>query len=150
MPVSVSSRLEPVSESDTGKTFIASSAGADSVMIVLARRNQAVNASHTTQPYPAPAAEKLEVCAATRVRYAISVALRGLKVCSIEREWTPVAAVCDVCGKRPGFGHNVPWSKKKTNRRWDPNIQRVRATVAGSPKRLNVCASCLKAGKVMR
>ena len=61
-----------------------------------------------------------------------------------------MAAVCDVCGKRPGFGHNVPWSKKKTNRRWDPNIQRVRATVAGSRKRLNVCASCLKAGKVTR
>ena len=36
-----------------------------------------------------------------------------------------MAAVCDVCGKRPGFGHNVPWSKKKTNRRWNPNIQRV-------------------------
>jgi large subunit ribosomal protein L28 len=65
-------------------------------------------------------------------------------------ERTPVAAVCDVCGKRPGFGHNVPWSKKKTNRRWDPNIQRVRAIVAGSPKRLNVCTSCIKAGKVTR
>ncbi|HEY0239056.1 MAG TPA: bL28 family ribosomal protein, partial [Friedmanniella sp.] len=36
-----------------------------------------------------------------------------------------MAAVCDVCGKRPGFGHNKPWSKKKTNRRWDPNIQTV-------------------------
>jgi large subunit ribosomal protein L28 len=55
-----------------------------------------------------------------------------------------------VCGKRPGFGHNVPWSKKKTNRRWNPNIQRVRAIVAGSPKRLNVCTSCIKAGKVAR
>lgn len=62
----------------------------------------------------------------------------------------PVAAVCDVCAKGPGFGHNVPWSKKKTNRRWNPNIQRVRATVDGAPKRLNVCTSCLKAGKVSR
>ena len=60
----------------------------------------------------------------------------------------PVAAVCDICAKGPGFGHNVPWSKKKTNRRWSPNIQRVRATVNGAPKRLNVCTSCLKAGKV--
>ncbi|MBC3640918.1 50S ribosomal protein L28, partial [Klebsiella sp. Kps] len=25
-----------------------------------------------------------------------------------------MAAVCDICAKRPGFGHNVPWSKKKT------------------------------------
>ena len=65
-------------------------------------------------------------------------------------ERIPVAAVCDICGKRPGFGHNVPWSKKKTNRRWNPNIQRVHAVVSGTPKRLNVCASCIKAGKVSR
>jgi len=40
-----------------------------------------------------------------------------------------MAAVCDICGKRPGFGNNVPWSKKKTLRRWNPNIQKVRARV---------------------
>ena len=62
----------------------------------------------------------------------------------------PVAATCDVCAKGPGFGHNVPWSKKKTNRRWNPNIQRVRATINGTPQRVNVCTSCLKAGKVSR
>ena len=61
-----------------------------------------------------------------------------------------MAAVCDVCAKKPSFGHNVPWSKKKTNRRWDPNIQRVRATVNGAAKRLNVCTACIKAGKVTR
>jgi len=44
----------------------------------------------------------------------------------------------------------VPWSKKKTNRRWNPNIQRVRATVNGASQRVNVCTSCLKAGKVAR
>ena len=62
----------------------------------------------------------------------------------------PVAAKCDVCAKGPGFGHNVPWSKKKTNRRWNPNIQRVRATINGAAQRVNVCTSCLKAGKVSR
>ena len=61
-----------------------------------------------------------------------------------------MAAVCDVCAKGPGFGHNVPWSKKKTNRRWNPNIQRVRAVVEGTHKRLYVCTSCIKAGKVSR
>lgn len=65
-------------------------------------------------------------------------------------EESSMAAVCDVCAKGPGFGHNKPWSKKKTNRRWNPNIQRVRAVVGGAPKRLNVCTSCLKAGKVAR
>ncbi len=50
-----------------------------------------------------------------------------------------MAAVCDICAKKPGFGNNRPWSKKATRRRFDPNIQRVRATVNGTPKRLNVC-----------
>jgi len=61
-----------------------------------------------------------------------------------------VAAVCDICAKKPTFGHNRPWSRQITNRRFDPNIQRVRATVNGTRKRLNVCTSCLKAGKVTR
>jgi len=61
-----------------------------------------------------------------------------------------VAAVCDICAKKPGFGNNRPWSRKITKRRFNPNIQRVRATVNGAPKRLNVCTGCLKAGKVTR
>jgi large subunit ribosomal protein L28 len=61
-----------------------------------------------------------------------------------------VAANCDVCGKGPGFGNNVSHSQVKTKRRWDPNIQRVRAMISGTPKRVNVCTSCLKAGKVER
>ena len=61
-----------------------------------------------------------------------------------------MAAVCDICGKTPGFGHNKPWSKKKTLRRWNPNIQTVRARIDGSRIRLKVCTSCLKSGKVSR
>lgn len=61
-----------------------------------------------------------------------------------------MAATCDVCQKGPGFGYSVSHSHRRTKRRWTPNIQRVRATVAGTPKRLNVCTSCLKAGKVSR
>jgi large subunit ribosomal protein L28 len=61
-----------------------------------------------------------------------------------------VAAVCDICAKKPGFGNNRPWSRKITKRRFNPNIQRVRATVNGAPKRLNVCTGCIKAGKVTR
>ena len=68
----------------------------------------------------------------------------------IQPEECTVAAVCDICAKKPGFGNNRPWSRKITKRRFNPNIQRVRATVNGSPKRLNVCTGCLKAGKVSR
>jgi large subunit ribosomal protein L28 len=64
-----------------------------------------------------------------------------------------VAATCDVCGKSPSFGYSVSHSHRRTSRRWNPNIQRVRAMVGAdnsTPKRLNVCTSCLKAGKVNR
>ncbi len=62
-----------------------------------------------------------------------------------------MAATCDVCGKGPGFGHNISHSHRRTKRRWNPNIQRVRTLIGGvTPKRINVCTSCLKAGKVSR
>ena len=60
-----------------------------------------------------------------------------------------MAAVCDVCGKGPGFGMSVSHSHRRTHRRWNPNIQTVRARIdGGNRQRLNVCTSCLKAGKV--
>ncbi|HXF35663.1 MAG TPA: 50S ribosomal protein L28, partial [Actinomycetota bacterium] len=40
-----------------------------------------------------------------------------------------MAAVCDICGKRPFFGMRVSHSHRRTKRRWDPNVQRVRAIV---------------------
>jgi large subunit ribosomal protein L28 len=56
-----------------------------------------------------------------------------------------------VCGKRPSFGYSISHSHRRTKRRWNPNIQRVRTLVDGvTPKRINVCTSCLKAGKVVR
>ena len=62
-----------------------------------------------------------------------------------------MAANCDVCGKGPGFGHSISHSHRRTKRRWNPNIQRVRtAAGGGTSKRVNVCTSCLKAGKVAR
>lgn len=63
-----------------------------------------------------------------------------------------MASVCDVCGKGPGFGYNISHSHRRTKRRFNPNIQRVRGRVgqAATIKRLNVCTSCIKAGKVTR
>lgn len=59
-----------------------------------------------------------------------------------------VASVCDVCGKGPGFGNSVSHSHRRTRRRWNPNIQTVRTRVGDTPKRVNACTSCIKAGKV--
>jgi large subunit ribosomal protein L28 len=46
---------------------------------------------------------------------------------------------------------SVSYSHRRTRRRFNPNIQPVHALVGrGTRKRLNVCTSCLKAGKVTR
>jgi len=61
-----------------------------------------------------------------------------------------MASVCEVCGKKPSWGMSVSHSHRRTKRRWNPNIQRVRATVSGSVKRVNVCTGCLKSGKIAK
>ena len=61
-----------------------------------------------------------------------------------------MAAVCEVCSKGPSWGMNVSHSHRRTKRRWNPNIQRVRALVNGSPKRLYVCTGCIKSGKIVK
>jgi len=57
---------------------------------------------------------------------------------------------CEICGKKPQFGHNVSHANNITLRRWNPNLQRVRALVNGAPKRMRVCTSCIQAGKVIK
>ncbi|MDV6012862.1 50S ribosomal protein L28 [Haloechinothrix sp. LS1_15] len=60
-----------------------------------------------------------------------------------------MAAVCDVCGKGPGFGKQVSHSHRRTNRRWNPNIQTVHVkSDRFNKKRINACTSCIKGGKV--
>ncbi|MCL4511578.1 MAG: 50S ribosomal protein L28 [Bacteroidetes bacterium] len=61
-----------------------------------------------------------------------------------------MAKVCDVCGKKPIFGHNISHAHNITNRRWDPNLQSVRAIVDGKVKRIKACASCIKQGRVRK
>jgi len=61
-----------------------------------------------------------------------------------------MAAVCEVCWKRPSWGRQLSHSHIRTKRRWNPNIQRVRALVNGSVKRVHVCTGCIKAGKVVK
>ena len=69
-----------------------------------------------------------------------------------------MSRVCSICGKGPQFGHNIrhvhsgQWARRapKTNKVWYPNIQSVRAIVNGMPKKIKVCTSCLKAGKVTK
>jgi large subunit ribosomal protein L28 len=61
-----------------------------------------------------------------------------------------LAKVCEICGKKPMFGCNVSHAHNVTKRRFNPNLHKVRAKVNGSVKKLRVCSSCLKAGKVVK
>jgi large subunit ribosomal protein L28 len=57
---------------------------------------------------------------------------------------------CDLCGRGPQFGHTVSHANNKTNRRWNLNLQSVHAVVKGAGKRVRVCTSCIRNGKVQK
>jgi len=37
-----------------------------------------------------------------------------------------------------------------TKRKWNPNLQRVRALVEGRVRKVDVCTRCLRSGKVIK
>lgn len=68
-----------------------------------------------------------------------------------------MSAICDNCGKKPGFGKSVSRTgkralnrrvKSRTSRRFNANIQRRRVKVAGTSKQVRLCTSCIKADKL--
>ena len=61
-----------------------------------------------------------------------------------------MAQVCELCGKRPRVGNHVSHANNKTKRRFNPNLQRVRALVEGTVRRIRVCTRCLRSGKVTK
>ena len=61
-----------------------------------------------------------------------------------------MARVCEICGKRPVSGNNISHAHNRTRRRWEPNLQSVRASVNGRTKRLTVCTQCIKSNKVLK
>ena len=59
-------------------------------------------------------------------------------------------AKCEVCDKSVHFGIAVSHSHRRSNRVWKPNIKSVRVKQNGQTKRMYVCTSCLRSGKVER
>ena len=53
-------------------------------------------------------------------------------------------AKCCICGKGVVFGQNVSHPHRKNNRRWQPNLRKIR--LQGS-KSINVCSRCLRTRK---
>jgi large subunit ribosomal protein L28 len=58
--------------------------------------------------------------------------------------------VCAICGKRPGFGHNVSHSNRKTRRVFKPNIVKTKVEYNGKVQNINICTKCLKSSKVKK
>lgn len=61
-----------------------------------------------------------------------------------------MAARCEVCGKAAQNGNRVSHAHNVTHRRFEPNLQRVRAWVGGGFKRLRVCTRCIRSGLVSK
>jgi len=61
-----------------------------------------------------------------------------------------LAQRCDVCGKGTLSGNSVSHANNATKRKWNPNLQRVRALVEGRVMNLDVCTRCIRGGKVTK
>ena len=61
-------------------------------------------------------------------------------------------AKCDICNKSVSYGNKLSITRshisKRTSRTWKPNLRTVKTMVNGQPKKIHVCAKCLRAGKV--
>ena len=57
---------------------------------------------------------------------------------------------CAVCGKKPLKAAKLSFSHKNHVYRQSPNLQSVKIVENGTVKRVKVCTSCLRAGKVTR
>lgn len=57
---------------------------------------------------------------------------------------------CAVCGKGPSVGNNVSHAHNKTKRRWNPNLQRVKANLDGTVRYIKACTRCIRSGKVKK
>ena len=61
-----------------------------------------------------------------------------------------MSAVCEICAKSPKFSYQVSFSHRRTKRRWNPNVQRIRINDGGHVRRARVCTSCIKDGRITK
>ena len=63
-------------------------------------------------------------------------------------------AKCEICDKSINFGKELSITRshisKRTTRTWKPNLRTVKTIVDGQPKKIKVCAKCLRSGKVQK
>ena len=66
------------------------------------------------------------------------------------RESEEMSKKCEMCGKTPVVGRQVSHAHNVSARRFEPNLQKVRALIGGGIKRIRVCTRCLRSGRVIK
>ena len=61
-----------------------------------------------------------------------------------------IAKRCELCGKGPVVGRNVSHAHNVTRRRFQANVQSVRAVVDGRVKRVRVCTRCIRSNRITK
>ena len=61
-----------------------------------------------------------------------------------------MSRMCEICGKKPMVGNNVSHAHNVTKRRFNPNLQSVRAMKEGRVQKMKVCTQCIKSGRVVK
>lgn len=61
-----------------------------------------------------------------------------------------MSQICDVCGKGAQVGNHRSHALNATKRRFQPNLQKIRAEIDGKVRAIRICTSCLKANKVKK
>ena len=61
-----------------------------------------------------------------------------------------MAKSCEICGKTPVVGRQVSHAHNVSARRFEPNLQTVRAMINGGVRRIRVCTRCLRSHKVVK
>jgi len=74
----------------------------------------------------------------------------GATVAPVQSENRNMAKRCEVCNKGPVVGRTVSHAHNVGPRRFEPNLQTVRAKVNGATKKIRVCTRCLRDGKVIK
>ena len=63
-------------------------------------------------------------------------------------------AKCAICEKSLNYGNKLSITRshisKRTSRTWKPNLRTIKTIIEGQPKKIKVCAKCLRSGKVAK
>lgn len=55
-----------------------------------------------------------------------------------------MAQVCEITGKGKQYGHNVPFSQKKTRKVWKPNLQKKTFTMNGQKVTMKLSTQAIR------